>query len=241
MADHPLKRRFTAEIKKNRQIHAFDFELPSDSRNCVSTTGPKQAGSPDPERERQVALTELPDGISLSTSPKEITTLYEELRQLKHAIDQMRLQIAALRHESAPPAPWEKATGELDAVVQATEDATQNILEAAETIDALLQQLPGTGVAAEPVEKIADQIIRIFEACNFQDITGQRINKVVSAMKFIETKVERMIEILGGQDALKGIEPVVEEHHDADAKLLEGPQLDPDNQISQNDIDRFFD
>ena len=84
-------------------------------------------------------------------------------------------------------------------------------------------------------------MVRIFEACNFQDITGQRITKVVGAIKFIEDRIDRMIEILGGQSALRDVELPADDVVDADAALLAGPQLETDPKISQDDIDRFFD
>ena len=49
-------------------------------------------------------------------------------------------------------------------------------------------------------------MIKIFEACNFQDLTGQRITKVVGTLKFIETHIVRMMEIWGGLEAFKDIE-----------------------------------
>lgn len=38
-----------------------------------------------------------------------------------------------------------------------------------------------------------EMIVRIFEACNFQDLTGQRITKVVRALSFIEERVDAMM------------------------------------------------
>jgi chemotaxis protein CheZ len=172
-----------------------------------------------------------------------IEALHWELSQLKDAIDHMKVEIAALRSDTAPPAAWDKATCELDAVVRATETATHTILEAAERIDSLLPVLSTTAPEADDgaAARIGEQVVRIFEACNFQDITGQRITKVVGAIKFIEGRIDRMIEILGGQGALCDVELPAEAVVDADAALLAGPQLESDPKISQDDIDRFFD
>ena len=171
-----------------------------------------------------------------------VEALHWELSQLKDSIDHMKMEVAALRSDKAPAAPWEKATCELDAVVRATETATHTILEAAEQIDVLLVAL--RHAQAEPdeaVNRVGEQVVRIFEACNFQDITGQRITKVVGAIKFIEDRIDRMIEILGGQSALRDVELPADDVVDADAALLAGPQLETDPKISQDDIDRFFD
>ena len=55
-------------------------------------------------------------------------------------------------------------------------------------------------------QDIQERVVKIFEACNFQDLTGQRITKVVATLKFIETHIVRMMEIWGGLDAFKDIE-----------------------------------
>ena len=52
-------------------------------------------------------------------------------------------------------------------------------------------------------EEIQERVISIFEACNFQDLTGQRISKVMGTMKFIEQHINAMMEIWGGVDAIK--------------------------------------
>jgi chemotaxis protein CheZ len=88
---------------------------------------------------------------------------------------------------------------------------------------------------------IQDHVIKIFESCNFQDLTGQRITKVVSTLKFIETHIIRMMEIWGGIDAFKDYAPTARSERDGDAKLLNGPKLDDDpGHASQDDIDALF-
>jgi chemotaxis protein CheZ len=81
-------------------------------------------------------------------------------------------------------------------------------------------------------------VTRIFEACNFQDITGQRITKVVRTLKHIEGKIEVLIQALG--------EEVQKTHRSAAAadpnnedSLLNGPQL-PGNAIDQSEIDKLL-
>jgi chemotaxis protein CheZ len=184
-----------------------------------------------------------PSVPSFDEPDTSVEALHWELSQLKDSIDHMKMEIAALRGDKAPTAPWDKAACELDAVVRATETATHTILEAAEQIDSVLVALrrPEAVPDEEAVDRIGEHVVRIFEACNFQDITGQRITKVVGAIKFIEGRIDRMIEILGGQSALGDVELPPDEAVDADAALLAGPQLETDPKISQDDIDRFFD
>ena len=78
----------------------------------------------------------------------------------------------------------------------------------------------------------------MFEACNFQDITGQRISKVVKTLQFIEERVNKMIEIWG-EEGFTDVKQDQEER-DAEAALLNGPQL-ANQGVSQADIDKLFD
>ena len=82
-----------------------------------------------------------------------------------------------------------------------------------------------------------DAVTKIYEACSFQDITGQRITKVVTTLKAIEGKVAQIITTFGVQvgtaDAREG-PPVAN-----GAELLNGPQL-PSNAMDQSDIDKLL-
>ena len=137
-----------------------------------------------------------------------------------------------------------RVTDELDAIVGGTEQATETILAAAEFIDQTANTL-GAALKSEQDQALAsdiqDHVVRIFEACNFQDLTGQRITKVVATLKFIETHIVRMIEIWGGLDAFKDIAPDTIAEREGDKKLLNGPKLDDEaGHASQDDIDALF-
>ena len=67
-------------------------------------------------------------------------------------------------------------------------------------------------------------MVSIFEACNFQDLTGQRIKKVMTTMKFIENHITVMMDIWGGVDAIKAHAPPIVDTREGDAKLAERPQ-----------------
>jgi chemotaxis protein CheZ len=137
-----------------------------------------------------------------------------------------------------------RVTDELDAIVSGTEQATETILAAAEYIDQTANNL-GAALKFEqnkqPVQDIQDHVIRIFEACNFQDLTGQRITKVVATLKFIETHIVRMIDIWGGMEAFKDMTPEAIAEREGDKKLLNGPKLEEEaGHVSQDDIDALF-
>ena len=91
-------------------------------------------------------------------------------------------------------------------------------------------------------EEIQERVISIFEACNFQDLTGQRITKVMATMRFIEQHIYEMMEIWGGVDAIRAHAPPIVDTREGDARLLNGPKLDGDvGHASQDDIDALFD
>ncbi|MBN9580305.1 MAG: protein phosphatase CheZ, partial [Afipia sp.] len=87
-----------------------------------------------------------------------------------------------------------------------------------------------------------DRVVGIFEACNFQDLTGQRIGKVMTTMKFIEHHINVMMDIWGGVDAIKQHAPAHIDPRVGDARLLNGPKAPGDaGHASQDDIDALFD
>ena len=137
-----------------------------------------------------------------------------------------------------------KVNGELGAVVGGTEQATQQILEAAESIDQAASALAKVNSLDQQKilsEEIQERVISIFEACNFQDLTGQRISKVMTTMKFIEHHINVMMDIWGGVDAIKAHAPAIVDTREGDDKLLNGPKLDGDvGHASQDDIDALF-
>ena len=162
--------------------------------------------------------------------------LYRELEDLARFIQSAKREIAALRPHDIQDEHIPMATDELDAVVEATARATGEILDRAEALEKLALTLP-----PEAAAEITDAVTRIFEASNFQDITGQRITKVVKALKYIENKIDSLVTAFGTRE----IEtpppppPVSAEESDDDAKLLHGPQM-PAVANSQAEIDAIL-
>ena len=119
------------------------------------------------------------------------------------------------------------ATDELDAVVAHTASATDVILEACE-------QLENASAKGELID--ADLVGRattsIYEACSFQDITGQRISKVVATLKAIENKVSEILRVFGQAE-------IVEQPETSVVSLTNGPQL-PGRAMAQSDIDALL-
>jgi chemotaxis protein CheZ len=172
----------------------------------------------------------------------EVAMLKTELRALAVCIEHTKAEIAALRPQEEEDDRLMAVTFELDAIVSSTERATQKILESSEKIESLAKEIhshAADSYVSRLVEDINETIIAIFEACNFQDITGQRITKVVRTLKYVEARINAMIEIWGPENIADVSPKIFEEHHDQDSRLLNGPQLE-NKGISQNEIDALF-
>lgn len=168
----------------------------------------------------------------------EIKELKQELELMYEAINRTKEELAALQGGDKGQSGVARASLELDAVVGSTENATQKILHAAEEIDEIGKTLAASLKRKQDqalAQDVQDQVVRIYEACNFQDLAGQRIAKVTTTLKFIEQHILRMMEIWGGLDqAAAG-------SADDGKKLINGPQLDGDaGHASQQDIDLMF-
>jgi chemotaxis protein CheZ len=180
---------------------------------------------------------------------REISEVYQlrnELDAMKEAINSTKLEIASLHRSDHAGKGMRRVAGELDAVVEATEEATTTILNAVEEIETQANMMKAAGVETgnnDCLGAILERVVVMYEACNFQDLTGQRINKIVGVLKFVEERLDRMIGVWGGLEAFKdfGAHPAAGPV-DEDAALLNGPKLEEDvGHVDQTDIDALFD
>ncbi len=167
-----------------------------------------------------------------------------EIAQMVRMIGRAKLEIASIKHPMAEEDDRMKmAAGELDAIVVATEASTHDILAASERMEILVRTITGLHPDDDEVAALGDQtaneIIKIFEACNFQDITGQRINKVVKTIRFIEEKILAMINIWGAE-AFMDLPVAGDPSAGGDDSLMNGPQLQNQG-ITQDEINALFD
>ncbi|MBJ3774362.1 protein phosphatase CheZ [Acuticoccus mangrovi] len=180
-------------------------------------------------------------GQSTKSEPVEnAIALWSGVDDIQKRIEVTKNEIGALYAHGVADAGNSRAADELRAVVTGTESATDTILAAAETIDNLVQPAlsgpPGPG--REKAQTIADAVVQIFEACNFQDITGQRIAKVVDSLQFIEERIGSMVDVWKTLDLTMPVEPRKEK---TDRDLLNGPALESDHGVvSQDDVDALF-
>jgi chemotaxis protein CheZ len=164
--------------------------------------------------------------------------LYAEIEALAQYIEKARAEITALRPDEIRDHHLPTATDELEAVLGSTEEATNGILGAVEKIEALTAEMP-PAVA----EAVTAAVTQVYESCNFQDVTGQRINKVVKTLQHIERTVNGLLAAFGDEIAKRR-----RDDHEAgapaaaavsDSDLLNGPQL-PQDAKRQAEIDALF-
>ncbi len=154
-----------------------------------------------------------------------VQSLMSELDALSRIIADARQEVAALRADDSDVADIPGATDELAAIVSHTAQATHEILDSCEALETVAAR-----VGDVDADVLQHAITRIYEACSFQDITGQRIAKVVAALQAVERRIAR------ARQGIPNRIPAIA----AAATLLNGPQL-PGNGISQSAIDALFD
>lgn len=212
---------------------------------------------PDPEFQKMLAgikatrgddvkLSDVGDVVQsmLATLRGDVTAadieLYSELQSLSDYIHTAKVEIAALRPDQVKDEYLRTASDELDAIVQATAEATNAIMDATEIVDSVMSE-----VDPDIQTMLSTATANIYEACSFQDITGQRITKVVKALKHIEETVDGLLNAFGEEiSRYKDAQPAAEAPDDTDKKptdeeLLQGPQLEGKGN-SQEEIDALL-
>jgi chemotaxis protein CheZ len=162
-------------------------------------------------------------------------SVYRELRDIAAYIEAMKQEIAALQVNELKDNRIPAAGHELGAIVKATEQATNDIMQCAEE----LMEAEAKDLASYKALVEAKMLV-IFEACSFQDLTGQRIAKVVETLEHIEARVARFANAVRLEEAAVLMsEREVAEVERKRRLLLNGPQSEGRG-IGQNDIDQLF-
>ncbi len=160
-----------------------------------------------------------------------------DIADMHEAIERTKAEIANIKAEGEESNRFVDASHELDAIVTQTEGATQSILEAAEQIQEKAWVLRENGADDAVCDDIDAKATEIFMACSFQDLTGQRTNKVVQVLRYLESRINLMINIWGIQE-LEAEATAGPVDTRPDAHLLNGPQLA--GGVSQNNVDELM-
>ncbi len=164
--------------------------------------------------------------------------LKDELKELLSYIDQAKTEIAALRPKEYGTNRIPEASNELDAIVSGTEAAAEKIMDAADELGTLAEKCDD-----ETNNRLVEISTNLFEASCFQDITGQRVTKVVRTLSHLEDRLSALADAIGDDDVDEKIEDDDrEKDYDAmsNEEFLNGPQLEEEAQ-DQAAIDALFD
>lgn len=181
--------------------------------------------------------------MAIAKGAADAACLKRELVGLFGHLQKIRAELAALNPPSSSDH-FNSMSEQLDAIVAATETATNTIMESVEDIDGLIAEARVLAASAESprLEEIfgavGDRVNQVFEACSFQDITGQRVSKVVNSLKFVEDRVNSII-LTWGREELAKVVVEIKQEEDPDRKLLHGPQL-PGEAMGQEDVDAIL-
>lgn len=191
------------------------------------------------------------DGRIAAPSPRQRTAgttdeqwaalqrLATDLHEMRDAIATTKSEISDLQTSPSGATGMHRAACELDAVSSAAERATTTILTAVEDIELsanLIQTATDKAGRADATATILDRVLVLYETCNFQDISGQRIRKVVTTLKFVEERLDRVIAAWGDH-----LDRARSSGEASGASLLGGPRLPGDlGHVSQSDVDALF-
>ncbi len=188
--------------------------------------------------ERLMAQTEMMQQAAASAA-QQSEQIDNNLGELANKLEMAKVELSGIRHPRANEDQLAMALFELDEIISATQSATGVILNAAEKILTLVsQETTDKAAAAQIANEMMNEATKIFEACNFQDLTGQRVQKVVDTFLKIEEHMSAIIKGLG-KDSFDHI-PVGEERHASrDGTVLTGPSQENMGN-NQDDIDALF-
>lgn len=172
----------------------------------------------------------------------DFANLEKNLKSLFSYIQRVRKEIAALNRDADGVDKFATMGEQLDAIVESTKDATDVIMDSLEKNGDVVGKLKEVITDEDHIallNQVLDNNNAVFEACAFQDLTGQRVTKIIKSVTYVEDRVNTLMEIWGRKELDKiKIEPDGELTEDQ--KMLHGPQLKADA-ISQDEIDKLFD
>jgi chemotaxis regulatin CheY-phosphate phosphatase CheZ len=181
------------------------------------------------------AIERLEHSIAQRANAIEADRMHLNLIDMMKAIARTKAEIAVLKPAGETGGKIEDASSELDAIVGTTEKATSDILAAAERIQEIAWTMREQGIDASICDLIDAHTTEVYTACSFQDLTGQRIRKVINVMRFLEARIDAMIKIW----RLDDIEMVAVDVTDAAPSLTNGPAM-PGEGLQQQAIDALL-
>lgn len=175
----------------------------------------------------------------------DIDRIKLDLADMAEAIQRTKVEIAQMQLETVEGGRFAQASNELDAIVSQTEDATETILSNTERVQEIAWTLREDGIDGALCDRLDSHATEIYTACSFQDLTGQRTRKVVTVLRYLESRIGSMMSIWGMGDVedmpvAGGSATVSPQDSRPDAHLLNGPALAGEG-IEQSAVDDILD
>lgn len=175
------------------------------------------------------AIERIEAAVHRDREAQEKDRLRVDLMEMARAISRTKAEIASIRPHQVENSDLSVASEQLDAIVRTTERATSDILEAAEHVQEAAWTLRETGADETICDELDRRATDIYTACSFQDLTAQRTSRIVHTLRYLEERINAMIDIWGTPD---------EENAEADASRRDlAESLDDFNGLCQNAID----
>jgi chemotaxis protein CheZ len=176
---------------------------------------------------------QLHTSTKIDAASASLETLSREVDEVARYLRGLRLAINGLRVKEIVDARLKAAQGDLVDVIGATKSAADEILDTAEIL--LGSRTEGDAYRAL-VEK---RMIALMEVCSFQDLTGQRLDRVAKTLMAIDERLSRFAVAVKADDG--DLQTGPREVRNAEwrrANIVNGPGM-PDA-LGQDAIDRML-
>lgn len=173
---------------------------------------------------------------------QELHALKREFARLFGHIQVIRKEVATLRGPAQnEPDAFATMSDQLAAVVESTEEASNAIMTTVDQMGVMLAEVESRTTDPETQEllgRLSGLAASIYEACAFQDLTGQRLARVVKLLKFVEGRVNSIIAMWGVAELQRVVASLKSDRSPEEA-FLSGPQRKGQG-VSQAEVDRLF-
>ena len=177
------------------------------------------------------AIDSLKSYISTEHDPTDMLQLRLDIVDMTQTIEQIKTEVANTGNDGTAIS---DAKVELNVVLDETEEVTSNIISSVEKIQEIIWELKENDKDSSDYDKIDELITDVYMACSFQDLTGQRLRKVVDLTSDIEQRLKNMVSLWDADELLRYKQSDATKQKDENLK--NGPAL-PEEAQAQNDID----
>lgn len=160
-------------------------------------------------------------------SAKQRSIIFNQIDKISQQITGLKKDISVMGNDILQENFIPEVATELHSVISQTEQSVIGILDISDEINKISAKIS----PLELKEELLSHSTKILELCNFQDLTGQIIQRIIKRLTMIESTVNKIATDLGPDYKLSSkLTP---------DSLLNGPQKEEDRP-SQGDIDDLF-